>query len=235
MKKKILSFFTVLSMTLSSMAVTSFATVEHGSNSCGGAHQWVDGRCTNTGADGINSCNASCDHEGTLGNYVRYNDFRHKNICSFCTGWIIETHDETGAYDSDGAQHWQKCSKCGAARSDAARTDHDWDAATGACKVCGRVQCTHEWGTSWKYDDAKHWHVCTKCGAAGTKESHRMEPDGVGKDPTCTENGKGTGVKCGSNCGYREEGSVTPALGHNYEDGVCTRCGESEPPNPHTT
>lgn len=80
------------------------------------------------------------------------------------------------------------------------------------------AECEHEWGTKWEKDDDYHWHVCTKCGAAGTKTKHKMGPNDVGKEPTCTEDGKGTGYKCLDNCGYMEEGSVKPALGHDYKD-----------------
>ena len=45
------------------------------------------------------------------------------------------------------------------------------------------------------------------------------------KAPTCTEEGLAPGLKCGE-CGkilYEQE--VIPALGHNFVNGVCTRCG----------
>ena len=45
-------------------------------------------------------------------------------------------------------------------------------------------------------------------------------------EPTCTEAGKKQKV-C-ENCGKLLEVEI-PALGHNYENRVCTRCGEKEP------
>lgn len=44
------------------------------------------------------------------------------------------------------------------------------------------------------------------------------------KPATCTESG-GTVYTCES-CGDSYVGDTVPALGHNYIDGVCTRCGE---------
>ena len=47
----------------------------------------------------------------------------------------------------------------------------------------------------------------------------------VVKEATCTEAGLETGV-CAH--GFTAEREI-PALGHNYEDGTCTNCGEKEP------
>ena len=48
--------------------------------------------------------------------------------------------------------------------------------------------------------------------------------------PTCTEGGYTT-YTCNV-CGDSYVGDFTDALGHNYENDVCTRCGELEPKNP---
>ena len=55
-------------------------------------------------------------------------------------------------------------------------------------------------------------------------------------EPTCTEDGY-TGDTWCLDCGRRlSVGEVIPALGHNYEDGVCTNCGDGkeEAKNPFT-
>ena len=47
--------------------------------------------------------------------------------------------------------------------------------------------------------------------------------------PTCTETGLGEGSLCAI-CGETlEPQSVIPALGHNYVNGICTRCGQEDP------
>ncbi len=52
------------------------------------------------------------------------------------------------------------------------------------------------------------------------------------KAATCTESGY-TGDKVCSACGMTvEKGQSIPSLGHDYLDGVCTRCGQSEPVDP---
>ena len=56
--------------------------------------------------------------------------------------------------------------------------------------------------------------------------SHIWGKEQITLAPTCTTPGKKS-KKC-ENCGKTIE-IETPALGHNYENRVCTRCGENEP------
>ena len=56
--------------------------------------------------------------------------------------------------------------------------------------------------------------------------SHNWKDGEILLEPTCTEAGKKQKV-C-ENCGKLLEVEI-PALGHNYENRVCTRCGEKEP------
>ena len=56
--------------------------------------------------------------------------------------------------------------------------------------------------------------------------SHNWKDGETLLEPTCTEAGKKQKV-C-ENCGKLLEVEI-PALGHNYENRVCTRCGEKEP------
>lgn len=46
--------------------------------------------------------------------------------------------------------------------------------------------------------------------------------------PTCTQTGLTEGVHC-YRCDYAIAQTVIPALGHDFVDGVCTRCGEDDP------
>ena len=61
--------------------------------------------------------------------------------------------------------------------------------------------------------------------------SHDTELVGA-KDATCTEDGY-TGDKVCKVCGVTvKQGEVIPALGHDYKDGKCSRCGAEEPTTP---
>ena len=52
------------------------------------------------------------------------------------------------------------------------------------------------------------------------------------KDATCTEDGY-TGDEVCKVCGVTvKQGEVIPALGHDYKDGKCSRCGAEEPTTP---
>ena len=61
--------------------------------------------------------------------------------------------------------------------------------------------------------------------------SHDTELVGA-KDATCTEDGY-TGDEVCKVCGVTvKQGEVLPALGHDYKDGKCSRCGAEEPTTP---
>ena len=61
--------------------------------------------------------------------------------------------------------------------------------------------------------------------------SHDTELVGA-KDATCTEDGY-TGNEVCKVCGVTvKQGEVIPALGHDYKDGKCSRCGAEEPTTP---
>lgn len=109
---------------------------------------------------------------------------------------------------------------------------HDW--ADGVCTRCG-VSCAHSF--AWKTvrestctESGLEAEVCTVCGMASGQE-RSLEPLGhvpaahEAKDPTCTEVGWDAYESC-ERCdytGYVEK----PALGHDWLDGVCTRCEEA--------
>ena len=65
----------------------------------------------------------------------------------------------------------------------------------------------------------------------GLATSHDTELVGT-KDATCTEDGY-TGDEVCKVCGVTvKQGEVIPALGHDYKDGKCSRCGAEEPTTP---
>ena len=90
--------------------------------------------------------------------------------------------------------------------------------------------------------------TCSACGDSYTEEIAALGHDmyyKVTTNPTCTEPGASGSGKCDRDgCGYREEASVIPALGHSWNAGVeieaatckkegtlkktCTRCSATE-------
>ena len=56
-------------------------------------------------------------------------------------------------------------------------------------------------------------------------------------DPTCTKAGSYETVVTCDDCGEElsREKTVVPALGHDYKDGICIRCGETDPNAPDNT
>lgn len=86
--------------------------------------------------------------------------------------------------------------------------------------------CTSEGKTEGK--------ICSVCGKILVeqntleKRSHEISTEGT-KPATCTEPGKKGKVSCHI-CGeiFEPEEEI-PALGHDYKNGVCTRCGAEDP------
>lgn len=98
--------------------------------------------------------------------------------------------------------------------------------------------CTHTYGDWVVTTEATctaagvETRTCSKCGATETQDIAALghtEVTDEGYAATCTKKGLTDGSHC-SVCNTellaQEE---IPALGHNYVDGVCTRCGESNP------
>ncbi|MBO4217258.1 MAG: DUF4886 domain-containing protein, partial [Clostridia bacterium] len=86
-----------------------------------------------------------------------------------------------------------------------------------------------------KYYSGKDY--CTVCGYFLTIDGPTSEHDAgepvttLMKQPTCTEGGYDEVETRCSRCGevISRTTADIPALGHNYENGVCTRCGEKDP------
>ena len=111
------------------------------------------------------------------------------------------------------------CSKCGAeyVGDEVQMLRHDWD--EGAVTV----EPTEE-------TEGVKTYTCTRCGVTKTeaipvKDHVHAYTDDV-TAPTCTEAGFTTHT-CA--CGESYVDSEVPALGHDYRDGVCTRCGAEDP------
>lgn len=133
-------------------------------------------------------------------------------LCKECGEVIVpaKTHDFSGAWQTDGTDHWKQCQNAGC-KAEGAKAAHsgtdDGDCTTPVvCKDCGKeitAGKTHVFGENWQKDKNYHWHACENQGCAVTdsKAAHSGIDDGNCK----------TAVIC--KCGY----IITPAKAdHTY-------------------
>lgn len=108
------------------------------------------------------------------------------------------------------------CANCGRSFGDV--IDHDYVLSSSTPSTCTV--------------EGVRTYTCTMCGDTYTETSglleHRLTTaDSYGVEPTCTERGY-SAMKC-EMCGqYIIEYDDAP-LGHDYQNGTCTRCGEKDP------
>ncbi len=117
------------------------------------------------------------------------------------------------------------CSACGETMTEVIEADHDWDETVtreATCTVDGSKTCS-----------------CKRCGEEKVEvipAGHKWNAGVVTKEATCTEPGAKT-VTCTA-CGATESQEL-PALGHDFYNGYCKRCGIGIPgivtPNPEHT
>ena len=136
------------------------------------------------------------------------------------------------------------CTRCGAKDPGATPPHtHDYKAAVTAptCTQAGYTTYTCSCGDSYKSDykdalghDYKNG-TCTRCGAKdpGVTPPHTHDYKAVVTKPTCTEQSYTT-YTC--SCGDSYKSDYKDALGHDYKNGTCTRCGAKDPgvTPPHT-
>ncbi len=123
-----------------------------------------------------------------------------QHIHSFSSGW-----------KTDGSAHWKECD-CGEKSDPEPHRFGDW-------KVTAAASCTAE---------GEKTRVCSVCGytekATAEKTGHTPVTDEA-VAATCTESGLTEGSHC-SVCGAVIIPQQTvDALGHSFENNVCTRCG----------
>ena len=119
---------------------------------------------------------------------------------------------------------------------------HSWVAATcttpETCSTCGVIR-DNALGHAWSVWEEVYPATCEAsgmkkrtCSVCGEEETRNIPA--LGHDwstsvevvsPTCTESGY-TIHTC-IHCGTTKQDSFTDALGHNYVNGICTRCGDS--------
>ena len=83
-------------------------------------------------------------------------------------------------------------------------------------------------------DGHEEGYQCSVCGTVTSgmeviPASHKLVATTAGYDATCTEPGKTDGQYCYACSTTIVEQEEIPALGHNYVDGACTRCGAADP------
>ena len=105
------------------------------------------------------------------------------------------------------------------------------------CSVCGYekteyAKAFHSDESHWQYESKSSTLHTVKCDTCGTQlevSAHTMLTKYTN---TCTEDGEKQSV-C-RYCGYTEVIEAAAAKGHNYADGVCTRCGAKEAGSTYT-
>ena len=96
---------------------------------------------------------------------------------------------------------------------------------TAACVVTVEEPCSHEWNDATCTEPK----TCSKCGETEGEPLGHTEEVIPAVAPTCTETGLTEGKKC-SVCGeITVQQQVVDALGHDFAEGTCTRCGEKDP------
>lgn len=123
------------------------------------------------------------------------------------------------------ADHWPVVVEFGYAVQNEGTTDSVPDVCEHDYQVTGSIEatCTETGSTTY---------TCSKCFESYTEivaVNGHVEIEDVGKSATCTESGLTEGSHC-SVCGEAiVVQTVIPATGHNYVNGSCDICGETDP------
>ncbi|MGM9627155.1 MAG: hypothetical protein ACI3V4_03560, partial [Faecousia sp.] len=191
------------------------------------------------------------NHEGTPGDWVKTDPDKHWKEYSCCSAKVEEG---THVYDDDTDTD---CNTCGYTRTvePPAPTDPSEPGSVPITPVKpGWISWLDKiFGDWWGDEEEKCDHVytsvvtdptceekgytthtCQKCGDT-YKDSytaplgHKWDDGTVTKEATCTEDGEKI-LAC-ETCGKTKTEKID-ALGHTFEDGVCTQCGEKETSKP---
>lgn len=184
---------------------------------------------------------AESEHVCSFGDWKKQNSKKHARVCSECGEYEEEKHNwndgeviEEPSCGVDG-EILYTCEDCG-------YEDYEWIDAE-----------PHDYG-DWKPQSAdEHVRICSNCGDEDVEDhnwilsGNVLECDDCHETkvhthsfvefytyaPTCTESGY-TEYKC-EGCGEMKQDNYISALGHDYVNGVCKRCGAvSTNPTPVT-
>ena len=159
----------------------------------------------------------------TNGGYTR-------GVCDICGATYTVNKDALGHDIENG-----KCRRCGL--FDADRHKHEYEQSTTEpdCTSEGYTTFACWCGDSYKsnYTDPVHNFENGKCRRCGLfdADKHEHEYEQGTTEPDCINEGYTT-FACWCGDSYKSE--YTDPLGHDYEDGVCTRCKALEPVNGYT-
>ncbi len=170
----------------------------------------------NSNGDGTHTavcsvCGATDTQNCTTYSYPEHNASSHKKVCADC-GYVVAASEAHvfGSYKDNGdGTHSKTCSLCGQTADVALHNPSSY------------VQAGAE----------GHRAICEDCGAAYLEAHEEGEPViNVTVAPTCTEEGKQDVTIYCAKCNFKiseQKDVAVPALGHDFVDGVCTRCGAS--------
>ena len=129
---------------------------------------------------------------------------------------VGHVHSPAAAWLSDAGGHWHACSGCADKLDYEPHASKTVNAKAATCTEGGYTGDT----------------VCSVCrykisrGESVPAAGHDWGEWAVSEPATCTDDG--VEKRACAICGSAEE-RTPPALGHDFQDGVCTRCGEKDP------
>lgn len=195
--------------------------------------------------DGTHSevCNVCGYKKNTVAHsFSGYNsngDGTHTAVCSVCGATDTKNCENYSYPEHNVAGHKKVCADCGyvVAASEAhdfgSYTDNGDGTHSKTCTLCGQTAdvALHNPSSYVQAGAEGHRAICEDCGAAYLEAHEEGEPViNVTVAPTCTEEGKQDVTIYCSKCNFKiseQKDVAVPALGHDFVDGVCTRCGAS--------
>lgn len=129
---------------------------------------------------------------------------------------VGHVHTPDAAWSSDADGHWHACSGCADKLDYETHAPKTVNAKAAACSEDGYTGDT----------------ACSVCGYKISRgesvlaTGHDWGEWAVSEPATCTDDGMEE--RSCATCGVTEERTL-PALGHDFQDGVCTRCDEKDP------
>ncbi|WP_166078878.1 N-acetylmuramoyl-L-alanine amidase family protein [Xiamenia xianingshaonis] len=161
-----------------------------------------------------------------------------ERACSVCSAKETQEvpalgHAPSEAWQSDAADHWKVCGRCGAELERAPHSFGDWQVTKEAtetepgarersCSVCGATEAEelpalgHAPSASWSFDAGSHWKACEVCGAELEKAPHAFGEWRTTKE--ATTQAAGLRERSCSVCGYVQS-EETPKLSPVPEGG----------------